>query len=346
MASASAGSTRKPACGPGEIAAISFHPASNFIQARQGLRDALAKDCPDIKVVAEEESAPTSSRWPPTPPPSSSAIPTSRASSASTRGGPRHRRAVTEAAKNGKLILTSNEAGRDYLHNIKSGTLKMVTMENYDTMDFFALIYLYTFHNDIIRIPGIDPWQQNWMPRSATGLILIEGQRGHDFRRDCLEISPAGSSNRSGLERGRSRALHYAGRLTMTRTLTPPAPVTLAEFDASSRVKNWGRWGPDDELGTMNYITPEKVARPRRIVRAGGRVSMAIPINKVAGPDNPQPAIHFVSGRTTCRSTERAVVRHVLPRHGQPRRLPHPRRRAQPHLLYGPALQRQAGVDC
>src|SRR5262245_63561284 len=40
----------------GEIGTISFLAASNFIAARQGLRDALAKECPDIKVVEDEES--------------------------------------------------------------------------------------------------------------------------------------------------------------------------------------------------------------------------------------------------------------------------------------------------
>ena len=25
-------------------------------------------------------------------------------------------------------------------------------------------------------------------------------------------------------------------------------------------VKNWGRWGPDDEAGALNLITPEKRA--------------------------------------------------------------------------------------
>ena len=49
----------------------------------------------------------------------------------------------------------------------------------------------------------------------------------------------------------------------MTRTLTPPAPVTLAAFDTMfEAVKNWGRWGPDDERGTLNYLTPDKVAGP------------------------------------------------------------------------------------
>src|SRR3954463_15598987 len=44
----------------------------------------------------------------------------------------------------------------------------------------------------------------------------------------------------------------------------------------------------------MNLITPEKVREAAQLVRSGRRVSMAIPINKVAGPDNPQQASHFV----------------------------------------------------
>ena len=60
-------------------------------------------------------------------------------------------------------------------------------------------------------------------------------------------------------------------------------------------VKNWGRWGPDDELGTLNYLTPDKVAAAAALVKSGRTVSMAIPINKVAGPDNPNPAVHFMS---------------------------------------------------
>jgi kynurenine formamidase len=71
--------------------------------------------------------------------------------------------------------------------------------------------------------------------------------------------------------------------------------VSVEEFERIfDDVKNWGRWGPDDELGTMNYLTPDKVAAAARLVTSGRRVSMGIPINTVAGPDNPQPAIQFV----------------------------------------------------
>ena len=77
---------------------------------------------------------------------------------------------------------------------------------------------------------------------------------------------------------------------------TAPARVTLAEFDAIfESVKNWGRWGPDDQLGTLNLITPDKVVAAAALVRSGRRVSMAIPINKVAGPDNPNQAQHFMT---------------------------------------------------
>jgi kynurenine formamidase len=79
------------------------------------------------------------------------------------------------------------------------------------------------------------------------------------------------------------------------RTLTPPAPVTLREFDEIfEAVKNWGRWGAEDELGTLNYITPATVRAAAALVRSGRQVTMSIPLNKMAGPDNPSPVTHHV----------------------------------------------------
>jgi kynurenine formamidase len=76
---------------------------------------------------------------------------------------------------------------------------------------------------------------------------------------------------------------------------TAPTPVSKAEFEKLfDSVCNWGRWGADDERGTLNYITPEHVRRAATQVRSGRSVSMAIPVNTVAGPDNPQPAIHHM----------------------------------------------------
>ena len=57
---------------------------------------------------------------------------------------------------------------------------------------------------------------------------------------------------------------------------------------------NWGRWGPHDERGTLNYLTPEHVRAAAALVRLGRTVSLSLPINTVAGPDNPRPALHHM----------------------------------------------------
>ncbi len=76
---------------------------------------------------------------------------------------------------------------------------------------------------------------------------------------------------------------------------TTPAHVSKAEFEKLFQaVKNWGRWGSEDEKGTLNYIQPEHIRQAAGLVRSGLSVSMAVPINKVAGPDNPRPATHYM----------------------------------------------------
>lgn len=72
--------------------------------------------------------------------------------------------------------------------------------------------------------------------------------------------------------------------------------MSLEEFDRLfESLKNWEKWGPDDELGTLNYITPEKIRAAAALVKSGRSVSMEIPINTAAGPDNPNPALYYVN---------------------------------------------------
>jgi len=79
------------------------------------------------------------------------------------------------------------------------------------------------------------------------------------------------------------------------RIKTYPDHVSARQFDGLFKnVCNWGRWGSDDELGTLNYITPAHVRAAAALVRSGRSVSLAIPINTVAGPDNPRPAVHYM----------------------------------------------------
>jgi kynurenine formamidase len=42
------------------------------------------------------------------------------------------------------------------------------------------------------------------------------------------------------------------------------------------RYSNWGRWGPDDELGALNFITPERVLAATALPRRGRVVSCAL----------------------------------------------------------------------
>lgn len=76
---------------------------------------------------------------------------------------------------------------------------------------------------------------------------------------------------------------------------TLPAHLSAQDFDKLFQaVSNWGKWGADDQRGTLNYLTPERVRRAAGLVQSGRSVSMAIPINTVAGPDNPHPAAHYM----------------------------------------------------
>jgi kynurenine formamidase len=79
---------------------------------------------------------------------------------------------------------------------------------------------------------------------------------------------------------------------------TLPTPVSRQEFEQLfQKLSNWGRWGQDDDRGTLNYITPAHIQNAARLVRAGRSVSLSLPINKVAGPDNPRPALHYMIHR-------------------------------------------------
>ena len=37
--------------------------------------------------------------------------------------------------------------------------------------------------------------------------------------------------------------------------------------ETAEKLKNWGRWGPDDEIGTLNFITPEKVIDASKLIK-------------------------------------------------------------------------------
>ena len=59
-------------------------------------------------------------------------------------------------------------------------------------------------------------------------------------------------------------------------------------------LSNQGRWGVDDQLGTLNFVTPEKTRRAVGLVREGVTLSCARTVRFEAGPDSPSPPIHYM----------------------------------------------------
>ena len=60
------------------------------------------------------------------------------------------------------------------------------------------------------------------------------------------------------------------------------------------RFSNWGRWGPDDQLGTLNHITPEVRLQAAALVNEGRTISLADPMATMPGPLAPLPAQHYM----------------------------------------------------
>ncbi len=59
-------------------------------------------------------------------------------------------------------------------------------------------------------------------------------------------------------------------------------------------LSNWGKWGPTDQLGTLNYITAEKRLHAGAEVRDGYSVTLSLPLATRPAPDNPTPVTHLM----------------------------------------------------
>ena len=69
-----------------------------------------------------------------------------------------------------------------------------------------------------------------------------------------------------------------------------PPLVSAEQFDQwLTELSNWGRWGPDDELGAANLITPAKRAEAAALVTEGFTVSLASNAQNYRSADVPCP---------------------------------------------------------
>src|SRR5260370_11071793 len=64
--------------------------------------------------------------------------------------------------------------------------------------------------------------------------------------------------------------------------------------ELAARVRNWGRWGDDDEIGTLNLLTGDVVAAAAGEIKTGRRLAPGIPMDEqgpqtgtIPGRDHP-----------------------------------------------------------
>ena len=68
-----------------------------------------------------------------------------------------------------------------------------------------------------------------------------------------------------------------------TNTLLSNNISEREKFDKlSKQISNWGRWGPEDQLGTLNNISNEKIEKAKELIIEGKTISLARNLEKNA----------------------------------------------------------------
>jgi hypothetical protein len=90
---------------------------------------------------------------------------------------------------------------------------------------------------------------------------------------------------------------------------SPPRPlVSEAQYEAwQTQLSNWGRWGKDDELGTLNLITPAKRRAALALVKEGVPVSLSTNTFTEKAVDVPCPAEWAMTSSTQTGATDRVA---------------------------------------
>ncbi len=77
---------------------------------------------------------------------------------------------------------------------------------------------------------------------------------------------------------------------------TRPVPTEAEVRGYTGNLSNWGRWGPEDQLGTINLITPDKRRQAAALVRDGVSITCSRPIQTGPAADAMSPPIHYMTG--------------------------------------------------
>src|SRR5438046_7919074 len=69
----------------------------------------------------------------------------------------------------------------------------------------------------------------------------------------------------------------FSCSIPLKGTYMPARKLTRQDLRAAAeKYKNWGKWGPNDEIGTLNYTRPEDIVAAARLVKKGKVISLAL----------------------------------------------------------------------
>lgn len=82
-------------------------------------------------------------------------------------------------------------------------------------------------------------------------------------------------------------------------------------LDTARKLCNWGKWGPNDQIGTLNYVTKKEVASAAKLVKEGKVFSLGMDFNS-DGPQtgkwgrvNPIHLMYYTGTDSLCGSNEK-----------------------------------------
>jgi kynurenine formamidase len=84
--------------------------------------------------------------------------------------------------------------------------------------------------------------------------------------------------------------------LAITSNAQSSRTATKADFERwMKQLSNWGRWGKDDQRGTVNLITPAKVKQAAALAKSGITVSLERRLSTEKSADNGNPLTHTMT---------------------------------------------------
>ena len=88
--------------------------------------------------------------------------------------------------------------------------------------------------------------------------------------------------------------------------------------DAAEKYKNWGKWGPNDEIGTLNFTSAEDIVAATRLVKKGKVISLALNFDHLGpqGAKSKYPAMGRINPVHTMLRTGTDAYSGVLDKRG------------------------------